>query len=99
MTRRRALTLPVVLTEHVFDKIRLIDMTLAEFESLLGGGEVIEEYEVGPGHLKELILVIDWRRPLHVVVIIDALRGEQRIVTVYEPDPERWSYDYRTRRR
>lgn len=43
MTRRKVLTHPVVLTEHVFDKIRSIDMALAEFEELLGGGEVIEE--------------------------------------------------------
>jgi hypothetical protein len=43
--RRKLLTLPVVLTEHVFDKVRSIDMTLAEFEELLGDGEVIEEQE------------------------------------------------------
>lgn len=99
MTRRKILTLPVVLTEHVFDKIRSIDMALAEFEELLGGGEVIEEYEAAAGRLKELVLVIDWKRPLHVVVIVDAVRGEERILTVYEPDPKRWGHDYRRRRR
>lgn len=98
MTRRKVLTLPVVLTEHVFDKIRSIDMALAEFEQLLGCGEIIEEHETEPGRLKELVLVIEWRRPLHVVVIVDTLRGEERIVTVYEPDPDRWSHDYRRRR-
>lgn len=45
MTRRKVLTHPVILTEHVFDKIRSIDMALAEFEELLSGGEVIEEHE------------------------------------------------------
>lgn len=99
MPRRKVLTLPVVLTEHVFDKVRSIDMTLAEFEELLGDGEVIEEQETAPGQLKELVLMIDWKRPLHVVIIVDQARGEERIVTVYEPDPERWSHDYRRRRR
>lgn len=33
----------VVLTDHVFDKVRSIDMTLAEFEVLLDEGEVIDE--------------------------------------------------------
>ncbi|MCA1671329.1 MAG: DUF4258 domain-containing protein [Actinobacteria bacterium] len=98
MTRRKVLTLPAVLTEHVFDKIRSIDMALAEFEQLLGCGEIIEEHKTGPGRLKELVLVIEWRRPLHVVVIVDTVRGEERIVTVYEPDPDRWSHDYRRRR-
>lgn len=45
MTRRKVLTHPVVPTEHVFDKIRSIGMALAEFEELLGGGEVIEEHD------------------------------------------------------
>ncbi len=67
--------------------------------TLLGCGEINEEQETEPGQLKELVLVIDWRRPLHVVIIVDQVRGEERIVTVYEPDPERWSHDYRRRRR
>ncbi|MGH3977724.1 MAG: DUF4258 domain-containing protein [Pseudonocardiaceae bacterium] len=99
MGRRKVLTHPVVLTEHVFDKIRSIDMALAEFEELLGGGEIIDEYETEAGRLKELVLVVDWRSPLHVVIIVDDVRGEERIVTVYEPDPQRWSHDYRRRRR
>lgn len=36
----------VVLTDHVFDKVRSIDMALAELEVLLGRGEVIEETPV-----------------------------------------------------
>ncbi|MGH3871923.1 MAG: DUF4258 domain-containing protein [Pseudonocardiaceae bacterium] len=99
MTRRKMLTFPVVLTEHVFDKIRSIDMALAEFEQLLRCGEVIEEHEAAPGRLKELVLVIEWKSPLHVVVIIDTVQKEERIVTVYQPDPDRWSHDYRRRRR
>ncbi|MGH3755081.1 MAG: hypothetical protein ACRDRP_20785 [Pseudonocardiaceae bacterium] len=98
MTRRKVLTFPVVLTEHVFDKIRSIDMALAEFEQLLGCGEVIDERAAEPSQLKELVLVIEWKSPLHVVVIIDTARQEERIVTVYEPDPDRWSHDYRRRR-
>ncbi len=87
----------VVLTDHVFDKVRSIDMTLAEFEVLLDGGEVIEELPVQDG-IKELVLIIDWSRPLHVVVVIDHVREEERIVTVYEPDEDRWSADFRVRR-
>ncbi len=37
--------------------------------------------------------------PLHVVDVIDDRRREERIVTVYEPDPDRWSADYRWTRR
>ena len=88
----------VVLTDHVFDKVRSIDMALAEFEALLGDGEVIEETSIAVG-VKELVLIVEWTRPLHVVVVVDDIRGEERIVTVYEPHKDRWSPDFRVRKR
>jgi len=48
--------------------------------------------------VKEVVLVVDWTRPLHVVVIVDDVNDEDRVITVYEPDPNRWSADYRRRR-
>lgn len=88
----------VVLTDHVFDKVRSIDMTLAEFEGLLEDGEVIDEMSIEEG-VKELLLIIDWSRPLHVVVVVDDIHEEKRIVTVYEPDKDRWSADFKVRKR
>jgi hypothetical protein len=96
--RRKALRHPILLTEHVFDKLRSIDLSLSEFEILLDGGLVIEETVLRAGALKELVLLIEWIRPLHIVVVVDDSRREERIVTVYEPDPARWSRDFRRRR-
>jgi hypothetical protein len=90
---------PVVLTEHVFDKVRSLDITLAEFASLLDGGWVIEQTLLHGQTVKEVVLVVEWSRPLHVVVVVDGEGQEERIVTVYEPDPKRWSADGRRRRR
>lgn len=98
MTHPKDVHFPVVLRAHVFEKVRAIDMTLAEFETLLGTGEVIEETVTEDGDLKELVLLLDWTRPVHVVVIVDDERAEERIITVYEPDPDSWSNDYRRRR-
>jgi len=97
--RRRRQRWPYLLTDHVFDKVRSLDMTLAEFEQLLGSGEIIEETELRPLEVKEVVLVIEWKRPLHVVVVVDDARHEERIVTVYEPDPDLWSPDLKRRRR
>ena len=88
----------MLLTDHVFDKVRSIDMTLAEFEVLLDEGEVIEETSIEEG-VKELVLIMEWSRPLHVVVVVDDIREEERIVTVYEPDEDRWSPDFKVRLR
>lgn len=80
---------------HAADKVRAIDMTLAEFNVLLlAAGEVIEEHELSDGGLKELVLYVEWTRPLHVVVVVDEIRWEERILTVYEPETDKWSYDF-----
>ena len=89
---------PILLTDHVFDKLRTIDLALAEFEVLLDGGVIIEETVLNTNAVKELVLLIEWTRPLHVVVVVDDNRSEERILTVYEPDSDRWDPDYRRRR-
>lgn len=48
--------------------------------------------------LKEVVLTLGWRRPLHLVVIVDEVHQEDRVVTVYEPELARWSTDFRRRR-
>lgn len=90
---------PYLLTDHVFGKVRALDIALAEFEQLLGVGEIIEQTPLQTLVVKQLLLVVGGSRPLHVVVVVDDIRQEERIVTVYEPDSARWSADFRRRRR
>ena len=40
----------------------------------------------------------DWRRPLHVMVVVDDAHDEERVITVFEPEPGCWSADLRRRR-
>jgi hypothetical protein len=70
-----------------------------EFEQLINVGDVVEDAELGEGQPKELTLVIERRRPLHVAIVVGDTAKEERIVTVYEPDPARWSADFKRRRR
>jgi hypothetical protein len=87
-----------VVSEHVFDKLRSIDCTFAEFGEVLELAEVIEETALAQLEVKEILLLVEWSRPLHLVVIVDDGREEERLLTVYEPDPERWADGYRRRR-
>jgi hypothetical protein len=89
---------PKVLSEHAFDKLRLLDCTFAEVDAAIEHAEIIEEHVTDDNLLKEVVLVVDWIRPLHVIVVVDDRHEEERIVTVYEPDPDLWSPDYRRRR-
>lgn len=98
LPRRKEWRYRRLLSEHAFDKLRLLDCTFSEFDVTLAKAEVIEEHDLGDAGTKEVLLTLEWRRCLHVVVVVDDRRAEERIVTVYEPDPDRWSPDYRKRR-
>ncbi len=84
IARTKIFRFPIVLTDHVFDKIRSIDLTLAEFREALQIGLVIEETVIAETALKQLVLAVDWLRPLHVVVVDEAHR-EERIVQCTNP--------------
>lgn len=98
LPRRKVWRHERLITEHAFDKLRLIDCGFTEFAANLDAAEVIEERLLAGGQLKEVVLLLEWTRPLHVVVVVDDRHQEERIVTLYEPNPERWVDGYRRRR-
>ena len=89
---------PRLLSVHAYDKLWALDCTFGEFEAALEHAIVIEESRLAGSFLKELLLTVGWTHPLHVVVVVDPIREEERIVTVYQPNPGLWSPDYRRRR-
>ncbi len=98
LPRPKVWVYPRLLSEHAYDKLWLLDCTFGEFEAALEQAIVIEERQLGQFSLKELILTIAWKHPLHVVVVVDLNRKEERILTAYQPNPRFWSPDYRRRR-
>ena len=64
----------------------------------IGTYEIIESYPVDRtlpsyllrGHFDDMVF--------HVVVAVDYAESNVRIVTAYQPDPARWSSDFRERR-
>jgi hypothetical protein len=60
--------------------------------------EVIAVAQESDTSVKELVLLVQWRRPLHVVIVIDEHREQERVATVYEPYPSEWTADFRRRR-
>jgi hypothetical protein len=86
------------MTKHVYDRMCELDITLAEFDLLLDGGEVVEETPLPALGRKRVVLVVDWIHPFHVVLVVDRARREERIITVYEPETDRWLPDLRVRR-
>ena len=62
-------------------------------------GEIIVAYPDDVPYSSALILGFYEGRPVHEVVARDEVSGLCFVVTVYEPNPDLWSGDFRTRRK
>jgi len=85
------------LSRHAVDQSIVRDISVAELEeAILGSSEVVEDYpddKYGPSCL--ILGFTARRRPLHIQCSYPS-RPLVKVITLYEPDPERW-IDYRTR--
>ena len=70
----------------------------SHIRTIVESGEVISDYPNDVPFPSCLILGFLERRAIHVVAAFDDSTSTCHIVTVYEPDPEQWSDDFRTRR-
>ena len=61
-------------------------------------GETIEDYSVEMPEPSRLVLGFQGKRPFHVVFSENLQTNETTIITVYIPDPSKWSKDFRRRR-
>lgn len=64
----------------------------------LRGGQIIENYPDDTPYPSALVLGFARNRPVHVVVALDPSVPEAHIITVYEPSPDEFEPDWRTRR-
>lgn len=85
-----------VLTDHASDRTIKRDIDDFEIEEAVIAGEVIEDYpddKYGPSCL--ILGVTQAGRYLHVQV---SYPPTVKVITVYEPAPDKWHDDLRTRK-
>ena len=70
-----------------------------ELSELLVAGEVVEDYPNDFPFPSKLIFKLINNRPLHAVVAMDVEKKVLIIVTVYEPDSEKFESDFITRKK
>ncbi|MCB9456980.1 MAG: DUF4258 domain-containing protein [Anaerolineaceae bacterium] len=70
----------------------------AMVESVVKAGETIREYTDDRPFPSRLILGWVDNRPLHIVAADNDAANETIIITVYEPDPNIWNDDFRSKR-
>ena len=64
----------------------------------LQSGETIEDYSTEMPEPGRLILGFQGKRPFHVVMSENPLENNITVITVYIPDPNKWTKDSKSRR-
>lgn len=84
-------------TEHALMRMAQRGFTRRDVRQVLDSGEVIKAYPDDLPYPSRLVLGRLADQPVHVVVADDGDHEETVVVTIYEPDPKRWTDDFRTR--
>ena len=86
----------IQVTSHALLRLRERNITIAQIESCIMHGEIIEEYPDDSPFSSALISESRIGKPLHVVAGL----GNQEIwiTTAYYPDLEKWESDFKTRK-
>ena len=80
--------------QRMFERNVPVKNVLQTIES----GETIEDYSTEMPDSSRLILGFQGKRPVHVVCSENLQTNEATIITVYIPDPGKWSKDFKRRR-
>ena len=88
----------VTWSRHGVVRMQERGITRADVLDGLRGGEVIENYPDDVPYPSALVLGFARDRPVHVVVAVDTSTSEAHIITVYEPSPDEFEPDWRTRK-
>lgn len=83
---------------HAFQRMFLRSIDRDMVISVLLNGQIIAEYPDDQPYPSALVLGFDEGRPIHVVVGQDPTTRSCVVVTVYIPDPARWTSDFKSRR-
>ena len=84
-------------SKHAVDQTILRNISVQEIRDVINNGEIIEDYpddKYGPSCL--IFGVTQIGRPIHIQCSYPS-RLIFKVVTVYEPNPDRW-IDYKVRR-
>lgn len=80
--------------QRMFERKISCKKTRQTFES----GETIEDYSDDLTSPSRLILNWEGKRPIHVVVSENAGANETVVITVYSPEPDQWTKDFKSRK-
>lgn len=85
-------------TRHAFERMFSRSIPPEKVRSIVNNGKAIVEYPDDTPFPSTLLLGYVGSRPIHVLVGRDSSTAICYIITVYEPDPMIWEYNFKKRR-
>lgn len=89
----------LVIRKHAAEEMAADNIAVADLLAVLNGGETIKSYPDDRPYPSRLVLAMIAGRPLHVVAALDSATGRTYAITAYEPHPNLWEADFKTRRK
>lgn len=88
----------IIFRLHAVQRMFERNIPVKKVVGAIESGETIEDYSTEMPDLSRLILGFQGKRPVHVVCSENLQTNEITIITVYIPDPGKWSKDFKRRR-
>lgn len=89
----------LVFRPHAIQRMFERGISTPQVRRALEEGQVIEDYPDDSPYPSRLVLGWHESRPIHVVAAHNEEENETIVITVYEPDPQKWDSDFRRRRK
>lgn len=83
---------------HVFERMAERGFSPNVIKSVIENGTVIKTYSDDKPFPSKLILGFDSERPVHVVSAYNFDNDTEYVITVYEPDSEKWTDNFSKRK-
>ena len=87
----------IIFRAHAIKRMFQRRVDLKDVRSVLETGEIIEVYPDDTPYPSRLILGWLESRPLHVVAADNIADNETIVITVYEPEQDKWSPNFKRR--
>ncbi len=83
---------------HVFKRMAERGFSPETIKTVIENETIINDYPSDTPYPSRLILGFDGNRPIHVVSAFNPENDTEYVITVYEPDIQKWSNNFTERR-
>ena len=87
----------IIFRVHAVQRMFERNISAKKVSQAIQSGETIEDYSAEMPDPSRLLLSFQGKRPFHTVTSENLKENIITIITVYNPDPNNWKKDFRTR--